>query len=211
MRTSVTRGPVDSTGAPPTQAGLRTAPRDTRSGRGRLRTVLRRWPTLLGVGSAIVVLDGAGVEDSAGGFGELLLLLPLVYLVVAALQRRRAAWPVLGVGFVTLVLLGLQDVVAPATALVAIGAAVLAVSVLGHRHHADSFRAQVVGLVAFSALALVGLADAPELGRYVIGIGWLLHGVWDLVHLRRDAVVARSYAEWCGVLDTFVGTYLILG
>ena len=43
-----------------------------------------------------------------------------------------------------------------------------------------------------------------ELGRYLVAAGWFLHGVWDLVHLRLDKVVARSYAEWCGVVDILV-------
>jgi hypothetical protein len=38
----------------------------------------------------------------------------------------------------------------------------------------------------------------------------LFHGVWDFVHLRADKVVARSYAEWCGVLDVLVAAQLVL-
>jgi hypothetical protein len=35
-------------------------------------------------------------------------------------------------------------------------------------------------------------------------------GVWDFVHLKLDRVVARSYAECCGVLDTLIAAALVL-
>lgn len=57
------------------------------------------------------------------------------------------------------------------------------------------------GLLGFGALALSGLVIDPEVGRYLVAAGWLFHGVWDLVHLVLDRVVARSYALCCGVLD----------
>ncbi|MGW0478942.1 hypothetical protein [Nonomuraea sp. NPDC003214] len=43
----------------------------------------------------------------------------------------------------------------------------------------------------------------------MIAAGWLLHGIWDFVHLRRGKVVARSYAEWCGVLDALIAFELV--
>ena len=70
---------------------------------------------------------------------------------------------------------------------------------------------QFGGLVLFGGLALIGLSVAPEIARYVLAAGWLGHGVWDLVHLRRDKVVSRSYAEWCGVLDVLIAAELLLG
>jgi hypothetical protein len=63
-------------------------------------------------------------------------------------------------------------------------------------------------MVGFGALALVGLILDPDLGRYLVAAGWFLHGVWDFVHLRADKVVARSYAEWCGVLDVLIAAEL---
>ncbi|GAA2793221.1 hypothetical protein [Nonomuraea dietziae] len=39
--------------------------------------------------------------------------------------------------------------------------------------------------------------------------GWLFHGVWDFVHLKLDKVVARSYAEWCGVFDVLIAAQLV--
>jgi hypothetical protein len=43
----------------------------------------------------------------------------------------------------------------------------------------------------------------------MISASWLLHGGWDFVHLRRDRVVVRSYAEWCGVVDVLIAGQLL--
>lgn len=58
--------------------------------------------------------------------------------------------------------------------------------------------------------AIDGLAIDPDLGRYLVAAGWFLHGLWDFVYLRLDKVVARSYAEWCGVFDILVAAQLVL-
>jgi hypothetical protein len=42
-----------------------------------------------------------------------------------------------------------------------------------------------------------------------VAAGWFLHGIWDFVHLWLDKVVARSYAEWCGVIDVLVAAQLV--
>jgi hypothetical protein len=49
----------------------------------------------------------------------------------------------------------------------------------------------------------------PDLGRYLVAAGWFLHGIWDFVHLKLDKVVARSHAEWCGVLDIVIAAELV--
>jgi hypothetical protein len=49
----------------------------------------------------------------------------------------------------------------------------------------------------------------PDLGRYLVAAGWFGHGIWDFVHLKLDKVVARSYAEWCGVLDVLIAAELV--
>ena len=54
------------------------------------------------------------------------------------------------------------------------------------------------------------LAADPELGRYLVAAGWLLHGIWDFAHLRLNKVVARSYALWCGILDVGIAAELVL-
>jgi Ni/Fe-hydrogenase subunit HybB-like protein len=63
-------------------------------------------------------------------------------------------------------------------------------------------------MLGFGALALAGLAVDPDLGRYLVAAGWFLHGIWDLVHLKLDRVVARSYAEACAVVDLVIAAEL---
>lgn len=170
---------------------------------------LKRWPTALAVGLALM-MGGGGLDGMVEGYGEALPLLPLIYLVLAKLQRRRATWPVLVVGTAVLAALQVLDVIAPSLVLVAVALVVLVWSAADGELHGDgTFRAQALGMVGFGALALVGLAVDPDLGRYLVAAGWFFHGVWDFVHLRLDTVVVRSYAEWCGVLDVLVAVQLV--
>jgi hypothetical protein len=173
--------------------------------------VLDRWPTALAIAPWALSRGGGGLEDSVDGFGEALLLLPLPYVIGATLQRPRlSSWPVLVVGMVVITALRIADVIAPAAVLTAVALVVLAwTAVSAPPHGADLRPVQAAGLAGFSAMALVGLAVDPDLGRYLVAAGWFLHGVWDAVHLRLDKVVVRSYAEWCGVFDILVAGELI--
>ncbi|MER7210626.1 hypothetical protein [Streptosporangium sp. NPDC000239] len=164
-----------------------------------------RWPTAVAVGLAFLTLDGG-----AGNLAQILPLLPLLYLVVAKLDRPALSWPLLGVGTAIVIGSRLLNLVAPSTVLFALALAVLVWGVLdGHARRSGEFRLQALGMIGYGALALAGLALDPEAGRYIVGAGWLLHGVWDFAHLRRGRVVARSYAEWCGVFDVLIGLGLI--
>jgi hypothetical protein len=170
--------------------------------------VLRRWPTALAV--VLAVLSAGGDADSVATLGQILPLLPLLYLIAAKLGRRDVIWPLLGASFALVFALRLLDVVAPSTVLVAVALIVLVWGTVDGQLRQPMFRLQVWGMIGFGALALVGLAVDPELGRYLVAAGWLLHGVWDFVHLRLDKVVLRSYAEWCGVFDVLVAAGLVL-
>jgi hypothetical protein len=151
--------------------------------------------------------DGAG---QVAGLGEVLLLLPLIYLIVARSGRRGLSWPALIVSIVLVTGLRLVDVVPPTAVLVPIALAALVWSAVGgHAPRPDLLRVQALGMLGFGALALVGLAVDPDLGRYLVAAGWFLHGIWDFVHLKLDKVVARSYAEWCGVFDFLVAVQLV--
>jgi hypothetical protein len=80
----------------------------------------------------------------------------------------------------------------------------------GHALRPGPLRVQALGMLGFGALALLGLAVDPDLGRYLVAAGWLGHGIWDFVHLKLDKVVARSYAEWCGVVDIVIAIQLVV-
>jgi hypothetical protein len=79
----------------------------------------------------------------------------------------------------------------------------------GRLRRPDPFRVQALGMLGFGALALAGLVVDPDLGRYLVAAGWFLHGVWDFVHIKLDRVVARSFAEWCGVVDVVIAAELV--
>jgi hypothetical protein len=170
----------------------------------------RRWPTWLAIGLPALSLGGGDSDEAVGSFSEVLLLLPLLYLIVAAVQRRQASWVVLVVGLTSFVVLRALDAVAPSAVFTTVALLVLVWGgVRGQLHRPGMFRVQALGMVGFGAVALVGLAVDPDLGRYLVAAGWFMHGIWDFVHLRADKVVVRSYAEWCGVIDVLIAAELV--
>ncbi|MGQ0717790.1 MAG: hypothetical protein ACT4NP_10855 [Pseudonocardiales bacterium] len=99
------------------------------------------------------------------------------------------------------------------TAVIVLQAIALAAVLWGSAHGRNrqaSFQLQIVGMIAFGALALAGLVVAPDVARYVVAAGWFAHGLWDFAHLRADAVVSRSFAEWCGVVDVLIAAELVI-
>ncbi|MFC0528661.1 hypothetical protein [Phytohabitans kaempferiae] len=174
-----------------------------------LRAIGRRWPAGLALVMSVPMAGGADVAGQVSGLGEVLLLLPMLYLVTARTGRRGLSWPLLAAAFGLIFAVRGLDLVPAPFLLVPLGAALLVWSVVGGHAHRGGVRIQALGLVGFSALALLGLALDPDVGLYVVAAGWLLHGVWDFVHLRLDRVVARSYAEWCGVVDILVAAQLL--
>jgi hypothetical protein len=169
-----------------------------------------RWPTVLALGLSAATFGGSETEEGVASLSEVLLLLPLLYLVVAKLQRRQASWPVLVVGITPFIALRALDVIAPAAVFSAVALLVLVWGAVdGRLRRPDLFRVEALGMLGFGALALAGLAVDPDLGRYLVAAGWFLHGIWDFVHLKLDKVVARSYAEWCGVLDVLIAAELV--
>jgi hypothetical protein len=174
-----------------------------------VRALARRWPTALGILSAIVTLGGGTLAEKVNGLGETLLFLPLLYLVVARVGRRGLSWPALGVVFA--LVFGVRAVEVPMVAVVVpLAAAALAWSVIGHVPHPGTVRVQALGMIGFGAIGLVALAVDPDLGVYLVAAGWFFHGVWDFVHIKLDRAVSRSYAEWCGVLDVLTAAQLLI-
>lgn len=183
------------------------------TGRGRvaLRALVRRWPTALALVSGVFIVAGSWSEATVGRLAEVLLFLPLLYLVVSTLRRPRLTWVVLIVGVAAtsgVEALGVADLPVVLLALA------LAATVWGGTHgrfgDGSYFTVQVVGMVAFGVVALLAMAVDPTASRYLVAAGWFAHGVWDFVHLWRGRVVARSYAEWCGVVDILVATQLVV-
>jgi hypothetical protein len=172
----------------------------------------RRWPTLLAVALVADNLFGEVTDAATLRFAEAMLLLPLLYVVLAVVRRRAATWPVL-VGLLALFVgLQLHDAVptvptVPVLLAVALGASLWGV---GHQLHREGdFRRQLAGMAGFGALAVTALLVDPDLTRYLVAAGWFAHGVWDAVHLVRNRVVARSFAEWCAVVDVTIAVSLV--
>lgn len=185
-----------------------------RVGTGAAGTLLRRWPTALALAFGALILGGmaaggAGDTGAVTRFAELLVLLPLIYLVVAATGRRGWSWPVLVCSCGLLVAVAALDRVEPVVVFLAVALAAVVWGSAHGRHRRPGFVVQLAGMVAFGALALLAMAVDPDAGRYLVAAGWFAHGVWDLAHLRADAVISRSYAEACGVLDMVVAAGLI--
>jgi hypothetical protein len=64
---------------------------------------------------------------------------------------------------------------------------------------------QLAAMAAYLLLILISILAGGVLSIYLVGAGWLAHAGWDYWHHRRDEVVPRAFAEWCGVLDAVIG------
>ena len=184
---------------------MTTTAHEPATARSLLARAARWWPTLLAL-----ALTTATWGISTATAGKVLPLLPFLYVVAAVVQRRSATWPILGVCLLGWLALRQQDVVDPTAVVVAVAAAITLGGLLMRRSGRQELLLQAAGMVAFTAVALIGLSVAPEIARYVLAAGWLAHGLWDLWHLRREAVVSRSYAQWCGVVDIVMAAELLL-
>ncbi|GAA3388839.1 hypothetical protein [Cryptosporangium minutisporangium] len=173
-------------------------------------TLARRWPTLLALPCALLIGADVG-QDAISGIAATLLVLPLDYLLINQLGRRDASWWALGGLVVVIFVVELTGVVPLSTVLVALALILLVWgAVTGTPNGRATFNLQAAGMLGFGAIALAGMIVDPDLGRYLVAAGWLTHGVWDVVHLKLDRVVSRSYAEWCFVVDVAVCLLLLL-
>lgn len=167
---------------------------------GTARAVLSRWPAALGLGVAVLLLATGVGDRTTLAIG--VSAAALCYLAAAALGRRWVAWAsILGASLVVVAseVLGIAwwaGIGIAALALLAIGAA---------RGATRPTLPQALALLGFGAVAVTALAIDPEVGLVVAGLALAAHGVWDVVHHRRDEVVPRSMAEACLFLDVPLG------
>ena len=198
-----------------TNSDITTAPVDrTTAGidpKVLLRGVLRRWPSLVAVVLAAFVLADGGTD-----FPAILTGAALVYLGAAVLGRRSAAWPLflgavvlIGIGKVAVIAFGVP--VQVTVVMVALGAAGAVYGLT----RVPAGRAMLVGpsavaMLGFGAVAVAAVMLGPVPAGVIVGLGLLGHAAWDCLHFRRNNVVARSLAEFCGVLDTLLGVAVIV-
>jgi hypothetical protein len=71
------------------------------------------------------------------------------------------------------------------------------------------FQVEYVGMVAFAALATIALARGSAV---LLALGYLGHGLWDLVHHRRgvDTRMPWWYVPVCLSYDTVVAIYVLV-
>lgn len=172
-----------------------------------LRTVWQRWPSALALVIGGLMILGGPADETTHNLTEVLLQLPVIYLVIAAARQPRWSWAIFGVLFVVYAVLRMQEFVEPTIVFLAVA---LAAIIWGAGHRAPHLGLQIVGMVLFGGIALAAFAVHPDLARYLLAAGWFGHAAWDAYHLYRDRVVHRTYAELCGVLDLVVVTGLLL-
>lgn len=171
---------------------------------------VRRWPTWLALALAALTLgDGGGGEIS--GLTQFIILLQLNYVVAALVGRRWLGWAGVPAAVAISVALQAQSVADPTVVLVASAALALAWGTARpHLRRSRSFLMQAGFMVVISATAIAAVAADPTLALYLTAAGWLAHGLWDFLHMWRNAVVSRSFAEWCGTVDIALAVGLLL-
>jgi len=195
-----------------TFAGVRDRTEDASHARGRWTEVLmHRWPTALGI--ALAALAAFDVQDAQDGleFAALTVLMALVYLGAAALDRRWSAWIILLAGLTLLVFMPSTWGVVPLVVLLVAAPVFLVLGVArGQWQRLGGLPLQTAGMLAFGSTVLVALYVVyPDLGGKLVGIAILGHAAWDAYHYLRNRVVARSYAEFCAVVDLLLGAAIL--
>ena len=176
-------------------------------GRRWTSVLAHRWPTALGVAvAALTVFDLRGATELAA----LTMLMPVVYLGAAALDRRRFAWVVLLAGVTVLAFVPSSSEIVPSVGFLAAALVFFVVGAArGQLRKPGGLALQTVGMLVFGSIALAALYVNADLGGFLVAIALLGHAAWDTYHYLRDRVVARSYAEFCAVLDLVVGAAVL--
>jgi hypothetical protein len=179
----------------------------TRNRRRWTDALMHRWPTALGI--AVAALAAFDVDDGLE-FAALTVLMALVYLGAAALDRRWFAWVVLLAGLAFLI--PSTSGVGPSVVLLVAAPVFLVLGVIrGQWQRLGGLPLQTAGMLAFGSIVLVALFYVdPDLGGKLVGIAILSHGAWDAYHYLQDRVVTRSYAEFCAVVDLLLGAAILL-
>jgi hypothetical protein len=176
--------------------------------RPRLTDVLmHRWPTALGI--AVAALAAFDMQDALE-FAAPIVLMALVYLGAAALDRRWSAWVVLLAGLPLLLFFpSLSDTDLSVVLLVAAAVFLVLGVARGQLRRPGGLPLQATGMLAFGSIALVALYVDPDLGGKLVAFALICHAAWDAYHLLRNRVVPRSYAEFCAVCDLLLGAAIL--
>jgi hypothetical protein len=162
--------------------------------------LLRRWPSALGLGAAVLLLTTGAADRTTLAIG--VTAAASCYLAAAALGRPWVAWAsIMGASLVVVA----SEVVGLAwwAGLALTGLVLVAVGL--RRGAPRPTLTQSAALVGYGALAVVALVLSPPAGLVLAGFTLASHAVWDAVHHRRNEVVPRSMAEACIAFDVLLG------
>ncbi|TYB52354.1 hypothetical protein FXF51_51435 [Nonomuraea sp. PA05] len=167
----------------------------------------RRWPTWLALAWAAFSLSDVtdGLEYT------IVFVVPAAgYLFLAVADRRRITWAVVLAALATVVILRVLGIdPGPPLALTVIALAALGL-INGRLRGPHLYALQTPGALAFIAYGLLVVSVPPVAGGFLVAAGLLGHAAWDAYHWRADKIVARSFAEWCGMLDLTLGLGLLV-
>ncbi len=169
--------------------------------------LMHRWPIALGI--AVAVLAAFDLQDGLE-FATLTVLLALVYLGAAALDRRWSAWVVLLAGLPLTFFIPPTSGIDPLVILLVAAAVFLVLGVArGLWSRPGGLPLQTAGMLAFGSIVLAALYVDQGLGGTLVAIALIGHAAWDAYHLLRNRVVPRSYAEFCVVVDLLLGVAIL--
>jgi hypothetical protein len=164
------------------------------------RALLDRWPSLLGVVLAVlVVLGGADREN----IGIIVAAATVCYLAGAAMGRPWAAVAAIPGSVVVTVGGGLLQV-NPLVSLAVVAVVLVGVG-FAIRVSRAALTVQSLGVLLYGCLVVVGFAIDATAGLVLVALTLIGHGAWDIWHLRRGAVVPRPLAEGCLTFDVLIG------
>lgn len=173
---------------------------------GRL---LARWPSALAVAAALLGGGGSGTSTT---LAAAVAFIALNYVFAAVTARQVSAWWGL-LGSIPIILSGRITGVdaAPFVLMGLIAAALIGVGSRRGTWSRRQNRVQLYGLVGYGAIAVAAALSSGTLAAILIAVGLLGHVAWDVVHLVRNEVVGRRYAELCIVLDTMLALTILWG
>lgn len=173
----------------------------------RRRPLRHYWPMAVGLAAAVGSILTAG-DSGRDGLAITVSVAALCYLAAAALATPWVAWAAIPAG--TLVVIAGELVGLTWWAGIGLAAVVLIGVGLGLRVPGRPLTAQALALAGFGGVAVLAMFLAPEVGLVVAGLALASHAFWDVIHLRRRAVVPTSMAEACLFLDVPLGLGLIV-
>ncbi|MFT4471447.1 hypothetical protein ACMX2H_16205 [Arthrobacter sulfonylureivorans] len=130
------------------------------------------------------------------------------YLAASALGRPWIGWAAIPVASIVVIVSEIAGI-SWWVGLAGFAAMLVVVGVL-RRAQIRSLTAQGLAMLGFGGVAVVAVLVSPRLGLVLAGLALASHAAWDYVHWRRNAVVPRSLAEFCFVLDVPFGVAAIV-